>query len=85
MGCRGRTDQTALLRVVASQDDTTDRWVVLPDPRRLRPGRGAYLHLDPQCLQSALARRAFARALRLPAGSQPDADAVQSWLQEQCT
>ncbi|MGV0834802.1 DUF448 domain-containing protein [Mycolicibacterium thermoresistibile] len=38
------------------------------------PGRGAWLHPDLQCLETARRRRAFARALRIP-GS-PDTTAV---------
>jgi predicted RNA-binding protein YlxR (DUF448 family) len=37
----------------------------VPDPRGRLPGRGAYLHPDLRCLDSAERRRAFARALRL--------------------
>jgi predicted RNA-binding protein YlxR (DUF448 family) len=33
---------------------------------RSRPGRGAWLHRDPACLDAAIKRRAFARALRGP-------------------
>jgi len=35
-----------------------------PDPRRRLPGRGAHLHLDLHCLETAERRRAFGRALR---------------------
>jgi predicted RNA-binding protein YlxR (DUF448 family) len=38
------------------------------------PGRGAWLHPDPQCLHAAIRRQAFARALRIT-GS-PDTSAV---------
>ena len=38
--------------------------VVLPDPRRRRPGRGAWLHPAISCLDHAVRRRAFGRALR---------------------
>lgn len=85
VGCRGRDEQTVLLRVVARRDGTTSRWVIEPDEGRRGQGRGAYVHPDPACLQTATARRAFGRALRLPAGSQPDAHAVQEWLAQQHT
>jgi hypothetical protein len=49
-----------LLRVVASGT------VLVPDERARMPGRGAYLHRDPQCLHLAERRRAFGRALRVP-------------------
>ncbi|MFB3738045.1 MAG: YlxR family protein [Candidatus Velamenicoccus archaeovorus] len=34
------------------------------DPRGRAPGRGAYLHRDPVCLDAALRRGGLARALR---------------------
>ena len=79
VGCRGRDEQPALLRVVAVPDNDggTDRWLLVPDPRRRGQGRGAYVHPDPTCLQTAIARRAFGRALRLPAGASTDVSAVQ--------
>ncbi len=36
------------------------------DLRRRAAGRGAWLHPEPKCLDSAERRRAFARALRVP-------------------
>ena len=39
---------------------------VVPDPRHRAPGRGAWLHRDPECVVLAERRRAFARALRVP-------------------
>ncbi|WP_249044669.1 YlxR family protein [Crossiella equi] len=36
------------------------------DLRRRLPGRGAWLHPDPECLRLAERRRAFPRALRVP-------------------
>lgn len=72
------------MRVVAVQDEaSTDRWVIVPDVRRRGQGRGAYLHPDPQCLQNATARRAFGRALRLPAKAAIDSTAVQELLEHQ--
>ncbi|WP_244604971.1 YlxR family protein [Mycobacterium attenuatum] len=47
---------------------------VIVDPNRRLPGRGAWLHPEPQCLQQAIRRRAFTRALRIT-GS-PDTSAV---------
>ncbi|SOC55079.1 YlxR family protein [Ornithinimicrobium cerasi] len=85
VGCRGRDEQPALLRVVAvpdRHDGSTERWLVVPDARRRGQGRGAYVHPDPACLQSAIARRAFGRALRLPAGAGADVSAVQEWLDQ---
>jgi uncharacterized protein len=39
--------------------------VLVPDPRHRLPGRGAWLHPEPECLELAERRRAFARALRV--------------------
>jgi predicted RNA-binding protein YlxR (DUF448 family) len=44
---------------------------VVPDPRHCAPGRGAWLHRDPKCVELAERRRAFARALRVPAALDP--------------
>ncbi|HEY0357308.1 MAG TPA: YlxR family protein [Mycobacteriales bacterium] len=58
VGCRGRAPAAELLRVVVNDHD------LVPDPARRLPGRGASLHLDPDCLALAERRRAFGRALR---------------------
>ena len=66
VGCRGTDSWSALLRVVAETDDTgTTR--LTPDPRHRLPGRGAWLHPTGECLEQALRRRAFGRALRTSA------------------
>ncbi|MBK7721647.1 MAG: YlxR family protein [Austwickia sp.] len=63
VGCRRRAGRGDLLRVVAVLVD--GGYVVRPDPRRQLPGRGAWLHPDPACLEQARRRRAFGRALRV--------------------
>jgi len=40
---------------------------VVTDPRLRLPGRGAWLHPTPECLDLALRRKAFGRALRVRA------------------
>ncbi|WP_082104233.1 YlxR family protein [Demequina soli] len=59
VGCRGRGSRSVLVRVVQ-----VDGRAVVDQSRRL-PGRGAWLHPDPQCLAQALRRRALPRALRV--------------------
>lgn len=59
VGCRVSDDKTSLLRVVGRES------TVVPDPQAILPGRGAYLHRQDSCVQRALRRRAFGRALRL--------------------
>ena len=72
IGCRKRELAVELLRVVAV--DGNGEPAVTVDPARKLPGRGAWLHPDPRCLDTAIRRRAFARALRIT-GS-PDITAV---------
>ena len=72
VGCRKRELAVELLRVVAV--DGNGEYAVTVDPARKLPGRGAWLHPDPACLDAAIRRRAFARALRIT-GS-PDTTAV---------
>src|SRR3954453_9909957 len=62
VGCRQRAAKRELLRVVAS--DRGAGLEVVPDPAGRAPGRGAHLHPTSACLELALRRRAFARALK---------------------
>ncbi len=66
VGCRKRAAKEELLRVVAK--DLGSGPEVVPDPNGHAPGRGAHLHPTPDCLELALRRRAFPKALRVPAG-----------------
>jgi predicted RNA-binding protein YlxR (DUF448 family) len=72
VGCRKRELAVELLRVVAV--DGNGEYAVTVDPARKLPGRGAWLHPERACLDAAIRRRAFARALRIT-GS-PDITAV---------
>ncbi|MBX3194421.1 MAG: YlxR family protein [Microbacteriaceae bacterium] len=58
LGCRQRAPRPSLVRVVAR-----DGRVAVDAAARL-PGRGAWLHPDPGCVEQAIRRRAFGRALR---------------------
>ena len=77
IGCRGTDSRSALLRVVLGPG-VDGRTVVVPDPERCRPGRGASLHPDLTCLDLAVRRRAFGRALRTSAAL--DHTAVDDWV-----
>ena len=60
VGCRGKGARSELLRVAMVGDE------LVPDlPARL-PGRGAWVHLEQDCLALAVRRRALPRALRVP-------------------
>ena len=65
VGCRERAAKQDLLRVVAQGDG------LVPDPEARAPGRGAYLHRSTTCLDTAVRRRAFPRALRVPGPLDP--------------
>ncbi|MFY1679086.1 MULTISPECIES: YlxR family protein [unclassified Streptomyces] len=60
VGCRNRATKDELLRTVAIEGEC------VPDPAGTLPGRGAYVHPDTTCLDQAVRRRAFPRALRAP-------------------
>lgn len=62
VGCRGRGQRSVLIRVVAVEHGGS--LVAEVDTARSRPGRGAWLHADPDCFTLAVRRRAFPRALR---------------------
>ncbi len=69
IGCRGRADKSELLRLVW-------RHALVADPLQREPGRGAYLHRDPGCLDDAIRRRAAGRALRVTGVDADDLAAV---------
>ena len=64
IGCRRRAAKSELLRVVAGSDVDASP-AVCPDPDGRAPGRGAHLHPTTECLDLAVRRRAFTRALRV--------------------
>ncbi|MCE1180162.1 MAG: YlxR family protein [Micrococcales bacterium] len=75
VGCRRADSWSALLRVVAETGVTgTPRLV--PDPQHRLPGRGAWLHPRVACLDLAVRRRAFPRALRVSLPLDPAAVAA---------
>ncbi|MGO2111249.1 MAG: YlxR family protein [Pseudoclavibacter sp.] len=58
IGCRSHAERSQLLRIV-SRDGR-----LLVDGSARQPGRGAWVHPLVDCIEPALARRAFGRALR---------------------
>jgi len=63
VGCRGKAPKGVLLRLARGADGC-----VLVDPPATAPGRGAYVHRDPTCVDAALRKGAFGRALRAGMG-----------------
>ncbi|HEX6515240.1 MAG TPA: YlxR family protein [Nocardioidaceae bacterium] len=78
VGCCQRAAKRDLLRVVAS--DQGSGLAVTPDPGGRAPGRGAHLHPTAECLERALRRRAFPRALRVTA--RLDSEPLEAYLQQ---
>ncbi|WP_197518408.1 YlxR family protein [Mycobacterium sp. E3198] len=64
VGCRKRELAAELLRVVAVSTGNGE-YAAIVDDRSSLPGRGAWLHPVPQCVQQAIRRRAFTKALRI--------------------
>ena len=67
MGCRRRATKDELLRLVVGSDPHGHPAVV-PDPGGGAAGRGAHLHPTTACLDLAVRKKAFARALRVRGG-----------------
>ncbi|WP_217348954.1 YlxR family protein [Mycobacterium numidiamassiliense] len=78
VGCRKRELAVKLLRVVAVSAGNGE-YAVIVDPASSLPGRGAWLHPEPQCTQQAIRRRAFTKALRID--RPPDTTAVIEHLE----
>ncbi|WP_156323057.1 YlxR family protein [Corynebacterium deserti] len=74
---RERKHDSQLLRVVESPDNPG---VILPDPKRRKPGRGAWLTPSIAALDLAEQRRAFGRALRV--STPVDTGHVRTYLAE---
>ena len=70
VGCRRSDSWSVLLRVVVGTG-TQGLTALAPDPRHRAPGRGCWLHPTRTCLDLALRRRAFPRALKFSAPLDP--------------
>lgn len=64
IGCRQAELAVELLRMVAVSRGSGEYTVTI-DTAGTLPGRGAWLHPSGRCLQAAIRRRAFPRALRI--------------------
>ncbi|MGO1192648.1 MAG: YlxR family protein [Nesterenkonia sp.] len=62
IGCRRRAEQNSVVRFALDNSQHPPR--VLVDADRREPGRGAWLHVQSECFETALKRRAFHRAFR---------------------
>ncbi|HEY6876087.1 MAG TPA: YlxR family protein [Candidatus Dormibacteraeota bacterium] len=58
VACRQEAGKAALIRVVRRPDGSAG-----VDPTGHAPGRGAYLHRDPACIETARKRRQLERSL----------------------
>ncbi|HEX7211297.1 MAG TPA: YlxR family protein [Propionibacteriaceae bacterium] len=74
IGCRSREEKMRLIRIVPRDGG------VAVDVRQREPGRGAYLHPRPECLEQALKRRSLGRALRSEIDGQQAAVTIRQFL-----
>ena len=65
VGCRRSAPKSELLRIVAGPDATA-----VMAPAGTVPGRGAYVHRTPACVDAAMETGALARALRVAIGAE---------------
>ncbi|MDR1427014.1 MAG: YlxR family protein [Bifidobacteriaceae bacterium] len=77
VGCRARCPRSDLVRVVRGQDTPG---VLVADVAARLPGRGAWVHASPVCLEQALRRGAFQRTLRW--NGEFDASGVTAAIQD---
>ncbi|WP_116113081.1 YlxR family protein [Austwickia chelonae] len=69
VGCRGRDARSTLLRVVVVAREDVHSLII--DRARCLPGRGAWIHARAECVDLAVRRKAFGRALRATTGLDP--------------
>ena len=74
IGCRSREEKVRLIRIVPRDGG------VKVDVRQREPGRGAYLHPRPECLEQALKRRSLGRALRSEIDGQQAAVTIRQFI-----
>ncbi len=77
LGCREVVQQQSLVRYVMAPDGE-----VLVDYSTKLPGRGAYTHLDRQCMEKAVRGKQFERSFR-GSNRRPEAPALVASLERQ--
>src|SRR5258708_2451918 len=65
VACRQEAGKRSLVRVVCDASG-----VATVDATGRAPGRGAYIHRDPVCVETARKKRAFDRALKASVGAE---------------
>src|SRR5699024_8327190 len=80
IGGRTRAKTNELVRM-AYEIAGESRSLVIDD-RSVLPGRGAWVHHDPECLSKALQRRALPRAFRNQDETEKLAEALAQWQSE---
>lgn len=73
LGCRQRAPRSSLLRVVARNGQ------VVADAAARLPGRGAWVHPQSGCIENAVKRKAFGRALRTTV---VDTESLNEWAEK---
>ena len=76
IGCRKRSGPADLLRMTVSGG------LVVPDPERRAPGRGAHLHPTIECFDLAVRRKAFPRAFKVRGALDPKR--VREHVEQEC-
>ena len=74
VGCRQPASKSQLLRVVRNQNS------LKADPKGDSEGRGAWLHVNGDCLKLALERNSFTRALRFD--SRPESQELITFIEQ---
>src|SRR5699024_12773231 len=80
IGCRTRAKTNELVRI-AYEIAGESRLLVIDD-RSVLPGRGAWVHHDPEGLYKALQRRALPRAFRNQVETELLAEILAQWQSE---
>jgi predicted RNA-binding protein YlxR (DUF448 family) len=76
VGCRTQQPKRQLIRIVR-----TPAGAVLVDPSGRQAGRGAYLHLNPDCWNQGLKKGKLAKALHVTISAE-DQPALEQFIQE---